>query len=88
MFSFLYKKCIFVSYSNKTFENFGKSIYPICLNKCTWLKRFKLTLNALKFRTLSPVHKKMLIIRAGIPKMFVGIANREDPDQTASSNAV
>ena len=27
---------------------------------------------------------KMLIIMAGIHKMFVRIANREDPDQTAS----
>ena len=31
---------------------------------------------------------KMLIFRAGIHKMLVGIANREDPDQTASSEAV
>ena len=27
---------------------------------------------------------KMLVIRAGIHKMFVRIANREDPDQTVS----
>ena len=31
---------------------------------------------------------KMLVIRAGIHKMLVKIANREDPDQTASSEAV
>ena len=31
---------------------------------------------------------KMLAIRAGIHKMLVRIANREDPDQTASSEAV
>ena len=30
----------------------------------------------------------MLVIRAGIHKMHVRIANREDPDQTASSEAV
>ena len=30
----------------------------------------------------------MLVIRARIHKMFVRIANREDPDQTASSEAV
>ena len=30
----------------------------------------------------------MLIIRTGINKMLVGIANRENPDQTASSEAV
>ena len=31
---------------------------------------------------------KVLVIRAGILKMLVRIANREDPDQTASSEAV
>ena len=31
---------------------------------------------------------KMLGFRAGIHKMLVRIANREDPDQTASSEAV
>ena len=31
---------------------------------------------------------KMLIFRAGIHKLLVKIANREDPDQTASSEAV
>ena len=30
----------------------------------------------------------MLDIRAGIHKILVRIANREDPDQTASSEAV
>ena len=31
---------------------------------------------------------KLLVFRAGIHKMCVRIANREDPDQTASSEAV
>ena len=31
---------------------------------------------------------KMVAFRAGIHKMLVRIANREDPDQTASSEAV
>ena len=31
---------------------------------------------------------KMLVFRAGIHKMVVRIANREDPEQTASSVAV
>ena len=31
---------------------------------------------------------KMLVIRTGIHKMPVRIANREDPDQTASKEAV
>ena len=31
------------------------------------------------------ISKKMLVFRAGTHKMFVRIANREDPDQTASS---
>ena len=30
----------------------------------------------------------MLVIKAGIHKTLVRIANREDPDQTASSEAV
>ena len=30
----------------------------------------------------------MLVIKAGIRKMLVRIANREDPDQTASLKAV
>ena len=30
----------------------------------------------------------MVVIRAGIQKMLARIANREDPDQTASSEAV
>ena len=30
----------------------------------------------------------MYVIRAGIYKMLVRVANREDPDQTASSEAV
>ena len=29
-----------------------------------------------------------MVIRAGIHKLFVKIANREDPDKTASSEAV
>ena len=31
---------------------------------------------------------KMLVFRAGIHKMLIRIANREDPDQNASSGAV
>ena len=31
---------------------------------------------------------KMLVLRAGIHKMLSRIANREDPDQAASSEAV
>ena len=34
------------------------------------------------------VLKKMLVIRAGSHKMLIRIANREYPDQTASSEAV
>ena len=37
---------------------------------------------------LSLFLNRMLVIRAGIHKMPVRIANREDPDQTASSEAV
>ena len=34
------------------------------------------------------VSNKMLIFRAGIHKVLVRIAKREDPDQTASSGSV
>ena len=42
-----------------------------------------------KFRTLSFLFSNnMMVIRAGIHKLLVRIANRVDPDQTASSEAV
>ena len=31
---------------------------------------------------------KMLVVRAGIHRMLIGIAKREDPDQTASEEEV
>ena len=31
---------------------------------------------------------KMLVVKAGFRKMLLRVANREDPDQTASSEAV
>ena len=37
---------------------------------------------------LSLFSNGMLVIRAGIGKIFFRIANREDPDQTASSEAI
>ena len=44
----------------------------------------------LKFQTLFLIlfSGKMLVIRAGIHKLLVRMGNREDPDQTASSEAV
>ena len=47
-----------------------------------------ITVKILKFRTLFSFCSQMLVIRAGSHKMFFRIANREDPDQTASSEAV
>ena len=45
--------------------------------------------NVLKFRTfLFLISNKILVIRAEIHKMLVRIANREDPNQTISSEAV
>ena len=46
--------------------------------------------NDLKFRStfLSNFSNKMLVIRAGIYKMLIIIANKEGPDQTASLEAV
>ena len=37
---------------------------------------------------LVPFSSKMLVIKTGIHKMHVRIAKREDPDRTASSEAV
>ena len=34
------------------------------------------------------ISNKLLVFRAGIHEMLVRIADREDPDQTASSEAV
>ena len=53
-------------------------------------QKAKSTVNVLKFQTLFSylISTKMLVIRAGAHKMHVRIANREDPDQTASSEAV
>ena len=44
--------------------------------------------NFLKFRNLFLFSNKMLVFRAGIHKMVVRTANREDSDQAASSEAV
>ena len=45
--------------------------------------------NVRKFGTLLFLFStKMMVIRATIHKMLVRIANREDPDQTASEEAV
>ena len=41
----------------------------------------------LKFRTPFSFQNKMLVIRAGIYKMLVRIANREDPDQTLNKQS-
>ena len=48
------------------------------------------TVNILKFRTLFLFlfSNKILGIRAGLHKLFVGLANREDPYQTASFEEV
>ena len=50
-----------------------------------------ITVNVLKFQNLFLLSNKMFVLRAGIlgnHKMLASMANREDPDQTASSEAV
>ena len=50
---------------------------------------FCITVKVLKFQTLFFLFSnKMLVFSTGIHKTHVRIANREDPDQTASSEAV
>ena len=47
------------------------------------------TVNVLKFLTLHFLFSnKILVVRTRIHEMLVSIANREDPDQTASEEAV
>ena len=49
----------------------------------------RITVNVLKFRTLFSFCSQIkLVFRAVIHNMFIRIANREDPDQTATSEAV
>ena len=45
--------------------------------------------NILKFKTqISLFSNRMMVIKAGIRKILLRLANREDPDQTASSEGV
>ena len=53
--------------------------------KSNYGKRSKIS-NTLPFLFSNKI--KMLVIRTGIHKILARIANREDPDQTASSEAV
>ena len=54
-----------------------------------YLPIYRMFVNVVKFQTLIVVFSnKILVIRAGIHKMYVRITNSEDPDQTASSEAV
>ena len=46
----------------------------------------RVLVNVLKFQTL--FSNKMMVLRAGTHEILIRIANREDPDQTASSDAV
>ena len=59
-----------------------------CANNSTMQHK----VNVLKFPIRTPLIflflNKLLVYRAGIHKMLVSIANREDPDQTASEEAV
>ena len=49
-----------------------------------------ITVNLRKFRTQLSFssQNRIMVIRAGIHKFLARIASREDPDQTASSEAV
>ena len=53
-----------------------------------FLKLVMCTVNILKLRTLFSFCSQMLVFMTVIYEMLVRIANREDPDQTASSEAV
>ena len=53
-----------------------------------YLERTKVNVSKIANTFLFLFTNKMLVFRAGIHKILVRIANREDPDQTASSEAV
>ena len=56
-----------------------------CLGFANWFNgKWSKILNTFLFLFLN----KMLVSRTGIHKMHIRIANMEDPDQTASSEAV
>ena len=64
-----------------------------CLLNSVNLVNFSISLNYDKHSKISNTvlclsSNKMWVTRAGIYKMLARIANREDPDQTASSEAV
>ena len=49
----------------------------------------QIMVNILKFKTqISLFSNRMMVIKAGIRKILLRLANREDPDQTASSEGV
>ena len=55
----------------------------------SWSDQILYLVNVLKLQTpFFLFSNKMSLIRAGIHKMLVRIANNEDPDQTASEEAV
>ena len=58
-------------------------VYIFCRQQFSSI--FKLTVNELVCETLVVIAK---VIQVGSHKMLVRIANREDPDQTASSESV
>ena len=60
--------------SRSFFPNFGQGPFPKIAGKSPDF--------------LFLISSKILIIKAGIPKILVKIANREDTDQTASPEAV
>ena len=55
---------------------------------CGFFHFYSVNFQTYQTRFLHLFSNKMLVIRAGTYKMLARIANREDPDQTASSEAV
>ena len=75
-----------VHYTQRPKNNFSSTSFHTYLD---FILRDSGKINGLEYQIIfSLFFNKMSAIRAGIHKMLVGIANREDPDQTASSEAV
>ena len=59
-------------------------VYPLLLTFYPRKLLFKYSIGSKIWKTFLLFSNKLLVFRAGTHKVLVRIANREDPDQTAS----
>ena len=80
----MYKRCKFVNcnLNTVTFSTFLIALLSIAIDELSKI------FSKISKNFLFLISNKIFVFRAGIQKMLVRKANREDPDQTASSEAV